>query len=88
MSAVIVNSGLEIMNCCTEVAGMYPKAAAIAKSGPEIKNRCTEVAGMYPMAAAIAKSGPEIKNRCNTIVPASITARLQQVLPLRCRVRF
>ena len=78
-AASIRKSGLEIGNRCTDYPCFDLMAASIRKSGLEIKNRCTEVAGMYPMAAAIAKSGPEIKNRCNTIVPASITARLQQV---------
>ncbi len=38
--------------------------------------------------AAIVKSGPEIKNHCSAIVPARRMARLQQTMPLRCRVRF
>ena len=79
-AASIRKSGLEIGNRCTDYPCFDLMAALIRKSGLEIKNRCTEVAGMYPMAAAIAKSGPEIKNRCNTIVPASITARLLQVV--------
>ena len=41
--AVIVNSRPEIKNRCTEVAGMYPMAAAIAKSGPEIENHCSAI---------------------------------------------
>ena len=63
-------------------------AASIHKSGPEIGNRCTDCPCFDLFAASIRKSGLEIKNRCSAIVPASITARLQQVLPLRCRVRF
>ena len=63
-------------------------AASIRKSGLEIENRCTDCPRFNFFAASIYKSGLEIKNRCNTIVPASITARLQQVLPLRCRVRL
>ena len=78
--AVIVNSGPEIGNRCTEVPGVRHKAAAIAKSGPEIRNRCTEVPGMNHIVAAIAKSGLEIGNRCSAIVPASRMARLRKVV--------
>ena len=41
--AVIVNSGPEIGNRCTEVAGMYPMAAVIAKSGLKIENQSSAI---------------------------------------------
>ena len=78
--AVIVNSGPEIKNRCTDCPCFDLFAASIRKSGPEIGNQCTEVHGMSPMAAAIANSGPEIENHCSAIVPASRTARLQKVV--------
>ena len=53
-------------------------AAAIANSGPEIRNRCMDCPCFDLFAASIRKFELEIKNRCNTIVPASITARLQR----------
>ena len=78
--AVIVNSGPELKNRCTDCPCFDLFAASIRKSGPEIGNQCTEVHGMSPMAAAIANSGPEIENHCSAIVPASRTARLQKVV--------
>ena len=88
LAASIRKSGLEIENRCTDCPCFDLFAASIRKSGLEIENRCTDCPCFDLFAASIRKSRLEIKNRCNTIVPASITARLQQVLPLRCRVRF
>ena len=55
-------------------------ATSIRKSGLEIENRCTDCPCFDLFAASIRKFELEIKNRCNTIVPASITARLLQVV--------
>ena len=77
--AVIVNSGPEIKNRCTDCPCFDLFAASIRKSGPEIENRCTEVPGMMLAVAVIVNSGPEIKNHCSAIVPASRMARLQQL---------
>ena len=87
-AASIRKFGLEIRNRCTKVPEMSPMDAAIAKSGPEIGNHCMEIPETSLLAAAIVKSRPEIGNHSSAIVSASRMARLQQVLPLRCRVRF
>ena len=65
---------------CRDYSGFDLCAASIRKSGPEIKNRCTVCPRFNFFAASIRKFELEIKNRCNTIVPASITARLLQVV--------
>ena len=88
IAAAIANSGPKIKNRCTKVPEMSPMDAAIAKSGPEIGNHCMEIPETSLLAAAIVKSRPEIGNHSSAIVSASRMARLQQVLPLRCRVRF
>ena len=76
LSASILKSGLEIGNRCTDCPCFGLLVASIRKSGPEIGNRCTDCPFFDLFAASIRKSRLEIKNRCNTIVPASITARL------------
>ena len=78
--ASIPKFGPEIKNRCTQEGLNREILASIPKSGPEIKNRCTKEGVNREKLASIRKSGPEIKNRCNTIVPASITARLLQVV--------
>ena len=88
VAAAIAKSGLEIENRCTDCPCFDLFAASIRKFGLEIRNRCTKVPEMSPMDAAIVKSRPEIGNHSSAIVSASRMARLQQVLPLRCRVRF
>ena len=50
IAAVIVNSGPEIRNRCTEVPGMNIVAAAIAKSGPEIGNHSSAIVSASRMA--------------------------------------
>ena len=86
--AAIAKSGPEIRNRCTDYSGFDLLAGSIRKFEPEIRNRCTDCPCFDLLAALIRKSGLEIKNRCSAIVPANRTARLQQSLPLRCRVRF
>ena len=76
----IRNSGHEIRNRCTDCPSFDLFAASIRKSGLEIGNRCTDCPRLNFFAASIRKFELEIKNRCNTIVPASITARLLQVV--------
>ena len=80
MAASIRKSGPEIKNRCTDCPRFDLLAASIRKSGLEIKNRCMDCPCFELLAASIRKFELEIKNRCNTIVPASITARLLQVV--------
>ena len=80
MAASIRKFGLEIKNRCRDCPCFDLLAASIRKSGLEIKNRCTDCLCFGLLVASIRKSGPEIKNHCSAIVPASITARLLQVV--------
>ena len=68
MSAVIVNSGPEIKNRCTDYSGFDLLAGSIRKFEPEIRNRCTDCPCFDLLAALIRKFGLEIKNRC-TVCP-------------------
>ena len=68
--AVIVNSGPEIGNRCTEVAGMYPMAAVIAKSGLEIENQSS--------AIVPASRIPRLRKVVDAKVPRPILFFLQQ----------
>ena len=88
-AAAIRKSGPEIENRCTEVPGMNLIVAAIAKSGPEIGNHCRAI-------VPASRMGPPTEGRCRYDDASDSNFRrrkvewfrLQQTLPLRCRIRF
>ena len=75
--AVIVNSGPEIKNRCTDIPEMCSIAAAIAKSGPEIGNHCSAIVPSSRIA--------RLRSRCrNDAASDSIFLRRKVELPACC----